>query len=112
MVARPMGCKGNSMNDERFLKQYLREERGQVEDFNRQTKKASKEHNAIESPSHYMFFDMEAIDIIKASLTKEEFKGYLKGNSLKYRLRCGKKDDAIQDLGKANQYEKMWEEIK
>ncbi len=68
------------------------------------------EHNAIESPSHYMFFDIEAIDVIRASLTEEEFAGYLKGNSLKYRLRCGKKDDAIQDLGKAEQYEKMWRE--
>ena len=95
-----------------FLTEYLRQEREQVEDFKRQAKTASREHNAIESPSHYMFFDMEAIDIIKASLTDEEFKGYLKGNSLKYRLRCGKKDDATQDLGKANQYEKMWEQIK
>lgn len=103
--------------ESRFLKQYLREERESVQDFHRQAsgetdgtpKTKSNEHNAIERPSHYMFFDMEAIDIIKAALTEEEFKGYLKGNSLKYRLRCGKKDDAIQDLGKAQQYEKMYQ---
>lgn len=73
-------------------------------------KKAEEAHNSVTKPSHYMFFDMEAIDIIKAALTEEEFRGYLKGNSLKYRLRCGKKDDAMQDLGKAQQYEGMYDE--
>lgn len=67
-------------------------------------------HDAVKSPSHYMFFDIEAIDIIKASMTADEFKGYCKGNSLKYRLRAGKKDDVLQDIGKAEQYEKMFKE--
>jgi len=64
----------------------------------------------IKEPSHYKFFDMEALDIIEASLTPEEFKGYLKGNGLKYRLRLGKKDEALKDLGKAEQYEKIYKE--
>ena len=77
----------------------------------RKPKDSSTKVDAVKRPSHYMFFDTEAINIIKASLTDEEFKGYLKGNSLKYRLRAGKKDDVMQDLGKANQYEKMYKEM-
>jgi hypothetical protein len=49
----------------------------------------------------------EAIDIIKAALTPEEFIGYCKGNCLKYRLRAGKKDDLQQDIDKAGTYVDM-----
>ena len=41
----------------------------------------------VNSPSHYQLDGMEAIDIIKASLTADEYLGYLKGNALKYMLR-------------------------
>ena len=59
----------------------------------------------VNTPSHYQLFpDMEAIDVIRKSLTSEEFKGYLKGNILKYKLRAGEKDDTQQDLAKADKY--------
>ena len=39
----------------------------------------------VNSPSHYTLDqDIECIDAIKAQLTKEEFRGYLKGNIAKY----------------------------
>lgn len=61
----------------------------------------------INSPSHYMLFpDMEAIDVIKAALTPEEFAGYCKGNALKYRLRAGDKGPAAQCIAKANWYQR------
>ena len=41
----------------------------------------------VNSPSHYQLDGLEAIDIIKASLTADEYLGYLKGNALKYMLR-------------------------
>jgi len=60
----------------------------------------------INSPSHYMLFpDMQAIDVIEAALTPEEFAGYLKGNALKYRLRAGDKGPAEICLGKAEWYQ-------
>lgn len=62
----------------------------------------------VERPKHYKFFEMEAIDIIRASMTKEQFIGYCKGNALKYRLRAGKKDDTLQDIAKAEEYEKFY----
>ena len=48
--------------------------------------------------------DIESVDVIRATLTEEEFKGWCKGNALKYLLRAGKKDDEIQDLAKAGVY--------
>ena len=40
----------------------------------------------VNSPSHYQLDGFEAIDIIKAALTPEEYRGYLKGNALKYKI--------------------------
>lgn len=67
----------------------------------------------VHSPSHYSVFDgTEAIEIIASSLTQEEFRGYCFGNLLKYRLRCGKKDDVTQELNKADKYKELYEEYK
>jgi len=63
----------------------------------------------VSKPNHYMLFadGTEAIDVIRATLTPEEFRGYCKGNVLKYRLRAGKKDKLEQDIAKAETYAKM-----
>ena len=58
----------------------------------------------INHPQHYNMTAFEAIDIIKASMTSEEFKGYLKGNILKYLIRYKHKGSPEVDLGKANWY--------
>ena len=71
---------------------------------------ALQKKEMIKSPKHYKFFDTEVIEIIRDSMTKEQFIGYCKGNSLKYRLRAGKKDDALQDLMKAEEYERYYNE--
>lgn len=62
--------------------------------------------DVINHPNHYKWFpDKEVIDVIESVLTEEEWRGYCKGNSLKYRLRAGKKGDVIEDIGKAEVYE-------
>ena len=58
----------------------------------------------VNSPSHYNMLDVEAIDIIEMSMTKEEFLGYLKGNALKYMIRYKHKGNPIEDLEKALWY--------
>lgn len=66
----------------------------------------------INSPSHYMLFpDMEAIDVIKAALTPEEFAGYCKGNALKYRLRAGEKGPVEKCIAKACWYQNKLREV-
>ena len=59
----------------------------------------------VNSPPHYNKGDIECIDAIEAMLTHEEFVGYLRGNSLKYRWRFRYKN-GVQDLEKAEWYEK------
>lgn len=38
----------------------------------------------VNHPDHYNRGSIECIDAIKAALTEEEFRGYLKGNAMKY----------------------------
>ena len=54
----------------------------------------------VNSPPHYQVGGIEAIDYIQAKLTPEEFRGYLKGNVLKYTSRAGYKDEAGKDVDK------------
>ena len=71
------------------------------------------DNNKAKNPNskHYELWEnFEAIDVIKLALTDEEYKGFLKGNILKYRLRAGKKnienDNIIKDINKSIDYEK------
>ena len=58
----------------------------------------------VNSPPHYNKGAIECIDAIEAMLTHEEYIGYLRGNSLKYRWRFRYKN-GVQDLEKAKWYE-------
>ena len=54
---------------------------------------------------HYELWEnFEAIDVIKLALTDEEYKGFLKGNILKYQLRLGKKDEVSKEIEKIEDY--------
>ena len=59
------------------------------------------EADLVNSPSHYQLNGVEAIDIIKTILTPEEYRGYLKGNTLKYIIREPYKGNPAQDVAKA-----------
>ena len=61
--------------------------------------------NNVNSPSHYNSGAIECIDAIEAMLSPEEYTGYLRGNSLKYRWRFRYKGKPVEDLRKANWYE-------
>lgn len=64
----------------------------------------------VKNPSHYQLIDgVESIEVIARSMTQEQFKGYCLGNTLKYRLRAGKKDALQQDIDKANFYGELYE---
>jgi hypothetical protein len=58
----------------------------------------------VNRPPHYLVGGIEAIDVIKSRLTKEEYIGYLKGTKLKYDLRYPFKDNPQQDLEKSDWY--------
>lgn len=56
------------------------------------------------NPDHYKVGGIETIDYIKAKMTPEEFRGYLRGCTLKYLSRMGHKDSSTQDVSKALWY--------
>lgn len=58
----------------------------------------------VNSPPHYTTGQYEVIDILQDKLSKEEFKGFLKGNVLKYLFRSDKKGNEQQDIEKAQWY--------
>lgn len=58
----------------------------------------------VNHPAHYKIGGIETIDFIEAKLTPEEFRGYLKGNVLKYVSRSNGKDSYETDMLKARWY--------
>ena len=55
------------------------------------------------NPNHYIFGGIETIEYLKAKLTPEEYRGFLKGNVLKYVSRESEKN-GLEDLKKAKWY--------
>ena len=62
-------------------------------------------YNDPVSPNHYQLGNtgVEVIEVIRASLTDEQFIGYCRGNIIKYNLRANKKN-GTEDLKKADVY--------
>jgi hypothetical protein len=62
-------------------------------------------HDPVTAPPHYTDGGIETIDYLRAKLTPDEFKGFCKGNALKYISRAGKKStDELEDYRKAKWY--------
>jgi hypothetical protein len=57
----------------------------------------------VNAPPHYRQGDIECIDAIRSALTDEEFRGYVKGNAMKYLWR-EKHKGGDEDLKKAAWY--------
>jgi hypothetical protein len=60
--------------------------------------------------SHYKDMGMQPWTVMQVVLTPEEFRGYLKGNVIKYSMRAGKKPDS-DDAGKAVHYRAKLDEF-
>lgn len=63
-----------------------------------------QERDMVNSPSHYASGGIECIDAIQSALTPEEYRGFLKGNSMKYMWRLDKKFNSVEDAKKAKYY--------
>jgi hypothetical protein len=55
------------------------------------------------SGNHYKDMAVQPWAVMEAVLTTEEFRGFLRGNVIKYAMRQGKKQDS-DDAGKAKHY--------
>ena len=58
------------------------------------------EYDVVERPAHYASTDIECIDAIRAQLTEDEWRGFLRGQVAKYNWRMGRKDATEQEAGK------------
>jgi hypothetical protein len=58
---------------------------------------------------HYKTMAVQPWTVMQAVLTPEEFRGFLKGNILKYALRAGRKDS--DDTGKLTHYIQKLKEV-
>lgn len=67
---------------------------------------ADKVQEVGKHDKHYLESVVEPIKVMEKLFTKEELKGFIKGNILKYRLRMGHKDDIQKEMDKIRVYEK------
>lgn len=58
----------------------------------------------VNFPPHYTEGKVECIDAMESSMSAESFKGFLKGQVLKYLWRYEKKNNPLEDLEKASWY--------
>ena len=71
-----------------------------------------KPADPVTRPDHYNKGAIEAIEAIKASMPENEFRGYLKGNALKYLWRYDYKGKPVEDLRKCRWYiDRLIEEV-
>lgn len=75
-----------------------------VEIISKEQAMTEQTEDKVNHPLHYTSGGIECIEAIKASMSKDEYKGYLKGNVLKYIWRYKNKNNPVEDLKKAKVY--------
>ena len=63
-----------------------------------------RNEDMVNSPDHYTHNGIEAIEVIEAKLTNDQYQGYLQGSVMKYLLRSNYKGKRNEDLKKAQWY--------
>jgi len=75
-----------------------------LEDIIARQDEEEEEEDVVNNPDHYNTGNIECIDAIEESMSSVAFKGYLKGNCLKYLWRYDYKGKQVEDLQKAGWY--------
>jgi len=77
-------------------------------------KPQQKPKEMVNHPQHYGGdTTYECIKVLKAWMSPDEYRGFLRGNAIKYLCRTGKKDEAAQECNKAIWYiNKLVEDLK
>lgn len=75
-----------------------------LEHWTKPAEEEAKEIDPVNNPSHYNTGNIECIDAIEESMSSVAFKGYLKGNCMKYLWRYDYKGKQVEDLQKAQWY--------
>ena len=62
------------------------------------------------SGNHYKDLGIQPLEVMQTVLTPEEYRGFLKGNIIKYSIRQGRKEGS-DDAGKAKHYKELLEDF-
>lgn len=65
---------------------------------------ANESKDMVNHPEHYCVNGIETLDVIQAKMSPAAYEGYLRGNVLKYILRCEYKGSKVEDIKKAEFY--------
>ena len=82
----------------------LRKKHPAIEPYINMAADEAKELDPVNNPSHYNTGNVECIEAIEESMSSVAFKGYLKGNCMKYLWRYDYKGKQVEDLQKAGWY--------
>ena len=85
--------------DETLMEVYLDMAEAEMNPFD-----DDEEQDVVNNPDHYNTGNIECIDAIEESMSSVAFKGYLKGNCMKYLWRYDYKGKQVEDLQKAQWY--------
>ena len=85
--------------DETLMQVYLDMAEAEMNPFD-----DDEEQDVVNNPDHYNTGNIECIDAIEESMSSVAFKGYLKGNCMKYLWRYDYKGKQVEDLEKAGWY--------
>ena len=71
----------------------------------------SEPREQVHNPKWYDWFDMSVIEMMEKVMTTSEYIGFLKGQSIKYRMRSGRKATTFEDIEKAKWYEERYQKF-
>ena len=94
----------NKRMDERELDAYYDDYQKRTNPRTAFAPEGSIDPDMVNSPDHYTHNGIEAINVIEAKLTDEQYQGYLQGSTMKYLLRSNYKGKRNEDLKKAQWY--------
>ena len=94
----------NKRMDERELDAYYDDYQKRTNPRTAFAPEGSIDPDMVNSPDHYTHNGIEAINVIEAKLTGEQYEGYLQGSVMKYLLRSNYKGKRDEDLKKAQWY--------
>ena len=82
----------------------LAEEEQQQQDLSKSLWDDEDDEDVVNNPEHYNTGTIECIEAIEESMSSVAYKGYLKGNAMKYLWRYDYKGKQVEDLQKCQWY--------
>lgn len=97
----------------KIFERKMKENNLTFDDYRNPKPPVKEENDLVNHPSHYQRDGRECIDVIESILSPAEFRGFLKGNMMKYDWRAGLKEGSSkeQDLAKAKWYDNKLNEF-